>query len=128
MNSIRSELREVIGCLKGYLESERDSGVSEYYREVQMEQGAKTAKERLLKELYKKGKIADVEVKNYLLESLLKYFAPARERYRELLAHPERVKKILQEGTQRARKVASQTMKEIRETIGLTNKYSFFEY
>lgn len=54
MNSIRSELREVIGCLKGYLESERDLSVSEYYREVQIEQGAKTDKERLLKELHKK--------------------------------------------------------------------------
>ncbi len=81
-----------------------------------------------LKELYKNGKISDVEVKNYLFESLLKFFAPARERYQELLAHPERVKKILEEGAQKARSEASQTMREVREAVGLTNSYSSFEY
>lgn len=81
-----------------------------------------------LKELYKKGKVGDVEVKDYLFEALLKYFAPARARYQELLAHPEKVKQILQEGAEKARLVASQTMEEVREVIGLTNRYSFFRY
>lgn len=81
-----------------------------------------------LKELYVAGKIADVEVKNYLFESLLLYFAEARERYRELSANPEKVKQILRSGAERAKSVASQTMKEVREVIGLTNRYSFFEY
>lgn len=90
--------------------------------------GPTSSKVDQLKEDYKAGKVGDVEVKNYLFESLLKYFATARERYRELSANPERVKQILQSGAERAREVASQTMKEVREAIGLTNKYSFFEY
>jgi tryptophanyl-tRNA synthetase len=79
-----------------------------------------------LKKLYTEGKIPDVEVKNYLLFSLQSFFKPARERYQELKSNPEKVKKILQEGAEKAGKIASQTMKEIRETIGLVNKYSFF--
>jgi len=81
-----------------------------------------------LKEDYKAGRVGDVEVKNYLYESLLKYFAPARERYAELKGNPVKVKKILQDGAARAREVAGATMSEVRESIGLTNSYSFFEY
>src|SRR3989338_11467534 len=55
-----------------------------------------------LKGLYRKGKVADVEVKNYLFESLMKFFGPARERYKELTANPDKAKKILQEGAQKA--------------------------
>jgi len=81
-----------------------------------------------MKSLYKEGKVADVEVKNYLFESIMKYFESARERYKELKSNPEKVKEILQKGEERAKKVASQTMGEIREVIGLTNRYSFFRY
>lgn len=89
--------------------------------------GDKKEVERL-KELYKQGRVGDVEVKNYLFETLMKFFVPARARYQELLVHPEKVKQILQEGAEKARLVASQTMKEVREVIGLTNRYSFFRY
>lgn len=89
--------------------------------------GEKNEVERM-KEEYKKGEMGDVDVKNYLFESLIKYFAPARERYQELKANPEKVKKILSEGAEKARKVAGQTMMEVRDAVGLTNKYSFFKY
>jgi len=81
-----------------------------------------------MKSLYKGGKVADVEVKNYLFESIMKYFKSARERYKELKSNPEKVKEILQKGEERAKKVANQTMSEVREVIGLTNRYSFFRY
>ncbi|MEK7543751.1 MAG: tryptophan--tRNA ligase [Patescibacteria group bacterium] len=77
-----------------------------------------------LKEAYKKGQVADIEVKNYLYESLLKYFANARQTYKELAAHPETVKKILEDGAEKARSVARDTMGEVREAVGLINKYS----
>ncbi|OGG13385.1 tryptophan--tRNA ligase [Candidatus Gottesmanbacteria bacterium RIFCSPHIGHO2_01_FULL_39_10] len=81
-----------------------------------------------LKKRYKEGKVADVEVKEYLFESLMKYFVKARQRYKELKANPAMVKNILQEGAEKARKVASDTMMEVREVIGLSNEYSFFKY
>lgn len=81
-----------------------------------------------LKEDYKAGKVGDVKVKNYLFESLMKTFKEARERYDALKANPQKVKKILSDGAEKAREVASQTMMEVREAVGLTNKYSFFKY
>ena len=72
--------------------------------------------------------MADVEVKNYLFESLMKYFKPARGRYQELKNNPQKVKKILQDGAEKARFEAKKTMEEVREVIGLTNQYSFFRY
>lgn len=77
-----------------------------------------------LKGKYRAGTVSDVEVKNYLYESLMKEFAPARARYQELKNNPEMVKKILREGAGKARAVAEKTMEEVRDAIGLTNKYS----
>src|SRR3989344_3653697 len=45
-----------------------------------------------LKNLYTKGKIGDVEDKEYLYECLLKTFAPARKKYQELKENPGLVK------------------------------------
>ncbi len=81
-----------------------------------------------LKEHYKKGSVGDVDVKQYLFESLMKTFAPARTRYQDLKRHPEQVAKILHDGASRARAVAAITMERVREAIGLTNIYSFFRY
>ncbi len=77
-----------------------------------------------LKELYRSGKVSDVEVKNYLYESLVKTFGPARARYADLVAHPDKVKKILEEGAAKANAVAAATIGEVRDAIGLTNQYS----
>jgi len=72
-----------------------------------------------LQERYRKGTVGDVEIKEYLFESLMKYFNNARERYQELKNNPEEVKKILNEGAQKARSVASQTLRQVRKTIGI---------
>lgn len=77
-----------------------------------------------LKELYTKGKVSDIEVKKYLFDSLMKTFKNARERYADLKAHPEKVKKILEDGAAKAKIVAGATMEEVREVIGLKNVYS----
>jgi tryptophanyl-tRNA synthetase len=77
-----------------------------------------------LKERYTQGKVADVEVKEYLFKSLMKYFKPARDCYEELKNNPDKVKEILQTGAQRAKEVAHKTMKEVRDAIGITNQYS----
>ena len=77
-----------------------------------------------LKEAYKKGQVADIEVKNYLYETLLKFFAPARNSYQELVKNPSMVQKILRDGAEKARVVATQTMIQVRDAIGLINSYS----
>jgi len=77
-----------------------------------------------MKNAYTKGQIADVEVKQYLYDSLLEYFKNARRAYEELKNNPELVKKILSKGKEKAITVAENTIKEVKETIGLTNTYS----
>jgi len=77
-----------------------------------------------LKMLYTQGKVADVEVKQYLFERLISYFTPARKRYQELKNNPEKVKRILKDGAERASHIAQLTMKEVRSRIGITSSLS----
>jgi tryptophanyl-tRNA synthetase len=77
-----------------------------------------------LKEQYKQGKVSDMAVKEYLFECLMKTFTPARKRYEELKNNPQKVKEILEKGAAKARAVAGETMKEVREAVGITNRYS----
>jgi len=77
-----------------------------------------------MKEAYTKGQISDIEVKEYLYESLIKFFAPARKQYEHLKQNPGIVKDILARGAVHAKTVAEKTIKEVKETIGLTNEYS----
>lgn len=72
-----------------------------------------------LKEHYQRGGLGDVKIKKFLFEILNEELKPIRER-RELLAKdPEKIKEILQEGTMRARKVAADTLKEVKTAMRL---------
>jgi tryptophanyl-tRNA synthetase len=81
-----------------------------------------------LKTQYEKGEVSDVAVKEYLFESLMEYFAPARRAYEELKANPNLVKDILQKGQAKAMDTAIKTMSGVRDSMGLTTQYSFFQY
>ncbi len=59
------------------------------------------------------------ELKTILAEDISNYFAEFREKKKELLAHPETLAQILGDGAQKARKVASETLSEVKEKIGL---------
>jgi tryptophanyl-tRNA synthetase len=81
-----------------------------------------------LKEQYKEGKVSDVAVKEYLFDSLLSFFAPARKAYEELRANPNLVKDVLKHGQAKAMEVAVKTMTAARDAMGITTQYSFFQY
>lgn len=57
--------------------------------------------------------------KQKLYEKYLEYFAPKRERRAKLLANPQLVEDILQDGARRARLVARATMERVRDAVGL---------
>lgn len=59
------------------------------------------------------------ELKKTVAEACADHFAGFRERRAKLAAHPEKVRKTLDEGAKRARKVAQNKMKDIRYAIGL---------
>lgn len=75
-----------------------------------------------LKRRYRAGSVGDVEVKQKLVAAHKRKFADARAKRRELERNMELVKKILTEGTVKARKFASVTLAEVYSVIGETNK------
>ena len=47
------------------------------------------------------------------------HYTPARERYQELLALPHEINNILGDGAQRLLPLVTETMREVRERVGL---------
>jgi tryptophanyl-tRNA synthetase len=60
-----------------------------------------------------------VDTKKLLADRIIARYAPARERYLELVAHPEEVDRVLAEGAERLRPKAEATMDEVRHRMGL---------
>ncbi len=67
----------------------------------------------------RRAAIGCVDCKKKLAEMLNKELAPMRLRRRELEARPEYAKQVLKEGAEKARVLASNTMSEVRDRIGL---------
>ncbi len=61
-----------------------------------------------------------LDCKAILTKNILELLTPIQERQKELMADPDKVKEIIRDGTDRARKIAQETMKEVREITGLT--------
>ena len=74
---------------------------------------------RALTERYERGAVGDREVKDRLIEALLRYLAPIRARMARFEAQPELIDRLLLEGTQRAQTRAQQTMTQARSAMGL---------
>jgi tryptophanyl-tRNA synthetase len=60
-----------------------------------------------------------VDNKRLLADRILAHYAPARERFAELMADPARIDRILEEGAERVRPIAAATMGEVRQKMGL---------
>jgi tryptophanyl-tRNA synthetase len=60
-----------------------------------------------------------VDCKRILAESIAEHFAPARVRAAELKAQPGRVREILEAGAERARVEARETMRGVRDAMGM---------
>ncbi len=68
---------------------------------------------------YREGGLGFGEVKKMLLEKIEAYFAPYRERRRELESDLDRVRDVLRDGAERARAIAAKTLDEVRTASGL---------
>ena len=60
-----------------------------------------------------------VDTKRLLADRIIAHYAPARERYLELQAHPDEVEGVLEAGADRLRPRAQATMDEVRRRMGL---------
>lgn len=83
-----------------------------------------TNKEKVseLKQQYRHGGLGDVTLKMYLFEVLNTLLTPIRAKRAQLAQDKEAVLKILLQGTNKARKFAVQTMKEVRQVMHLDYK------
>ncbi len=63
--------------------------------------------------------IGCLDCKQPVIDAILKEQQPWRERAEQYLANPKQVHWIVEMGTERARTVARQTMKDVREAMGL---------
>lgn len=76
-----------------------------------------------LKRHYQQGGLGDVAVKRYLIEELDIVLKPIREHRAELAKNPEAIYEILRQGSNRAKNVAAQTLKEVKSAM----KINYFE-
>ena len=81
-----------------------------------------------LENRYRTGTVSDVDVKEKLFQAILAKFKKERKLYNELKSNPEKIKSVLKEGANKACSQSAKKMMEIREKMGITNKYSTFNY
>ena len=67
----------------------------------------------------KEAKIGCIECKQPVIEAINKELKPIQERASHYIEDPDLVKNIVAEGCEKARKLARETMREVREAMGL---------
>ncbi|MCL1864369.1 MAG: tryptophan--tRNA ligase [Spirochaetes bacterium] len=72
-----------------------------------------------MKERYLKGGTGYGQVKNELLDLLIEYFKPYRENRKQFENDHGEVRAILKKGADKARSVASITLKRVKEAVGI---------
>ncbi len=72
-----------------------------------------------LKERYRAGTVGDVEVKRTLAAAINRFLDPIRARRAELEAQPGMVEAVLEAGSARARAEAEETLRRIKDAMGL---------
>lgn len=77
------------------------------------------AGQKALQTRYEKGGEGHGHFKAYLNELVENFFAPAREKYENLLKNPKQIEEILEFGAKKAKKIAGEKMQEIYAKIGL---------
>jgi len=72
-----------------------------------------------LKERYRRGTVSDVDVKAKLTAALNRFLDPIRERRACYAGDPRLVREAVFQGTQRARTIAQETMRIVRDALDL---------
>ena len=69
---------------------------------------------------YDNGKKIFLQLKDGISDAIIKEFMPIQEKRKELEAKPEYVEKVLKDGAEKARKVAEETLREVKLKMGLS--------
>ena len=117
--SSRDQLKKLIG---GILTDSRAPGEPkdvEGSALFQIYQAFATPEEtEALRQQYAEG-IAWGDAKQLLFERIDRDVAPMRERYDDLMAHPEKIEQTLLAGAERARQIATPFVRKLRSAVGL---------
>lgn len=80
---------------------------------------ANEAEQQAARERYLAGGMGWGHAKQELFEIMDAHFSPMRDKYDMLMEDPEHIEKILKEGADKARIIASATVKRLRSAIGI---------
>jgi len=94
-----------------------DSPISNLLHLVGLIQGEKRKKE--YQEQYKSEGIRYKDLKEELAKAIYKELEPIQKRRKKYEKNPELVDRIIEEGAEKARKIAKETVKEVKEKMGL---------
>jgi tryptophanyl-tRNA synthetase len=84
-----------------------------------VEQFASAESKQYLMARQKDGTLQYSELKEILAKDINSYFTDFREKKQELLSKPKYLAEVLGQGAEKARKVASQTLFEVKQKVGL---------
>lgn len=76
-------------------------------------------KNKQLNEAWKNAKLLNTELKDELAKTIIEFLQPIQARIKYHQAHPKEIKKILDDGAQKAQKIADKNLREIKNIIGL---------
>lgn len=76
-----------------------------------------------LKQRYTEGKVGDIEVKKFLVEVMNTFLHPIRERRTLYEKNPERVTKIIKQGTEKTRSEAAATLSDLKAALKFNASY-----
>ncbi|HVZ66803.1 MAG TPA: tryptophan--tRNA ligase [Patescibacteria group bacterium] len=119
-DSGRGTVRKVEGRREYLYENENgklSDGVGAILKFVELFQGSEKKKEYDTQ--YDNEGIRYGDLKNSLAEAIFRELEPIQKRRAELEADPEYVDKVIREGAEKAREVASATVREVKEKMGL---------
>jgi len=74
---------------------------------------------RLMKE-YQNGTLQFVSLKDAIAEAIYKELKPFQERRQKIAADQKYVDEVIADGAKRARKIAKETVKKVKLTMGLS--------
>ena len=117
--SSREQLRKLIGGIltdsraPGEPKDVEGSALFQIYQAF-----ATPAETEALRQQYAEG-IAWGDAKQLLFERIDRDVAPMRERYEDLMAHPEKIEQTLLAGAERARQIATPFVRSLRSAVGL---------
>ena len=112
---IKKKMRKAVSA------TEYNKDICDFYKTLLEEFGV-LENRNYFTEQFEKQDIKFSELKDALAEDISNHFAPFRKKRKELEAKPEYVKKVLSEGAEKARIIARETMKEVKEKVGLVLK------